>query len=505
MRTGLVFLFYVVFGLLQGWAYTSTVNDTDRFKFQKDDPILAQMDSLDVVNFFKRHNFTADVNKLNIYNYPKDSVPLFSDEVYRQRLQKLDRMSPFALDYNEDVRKYIELYAVKRRGTASRMLGLAELYFPLFEEVLAKYNMPLELKYLAIVESALNPTAKSKAGAMGLWQFMYGTAKMYGLQINSYVDERCDPIKSTETAARYLKYLYKYYNNDWQLALAAYNAGPGNVNKAIRRAGGQKSYWELRSYLPKETGGYVPAFIAVNYIMAYHKEHNIYPVKPKYFHYELDSIYVKKQLSFKQISEYLKIPIEDLRILNPCYIKDVIPESEYGYPLYLPKTLIGDFIANEQNIYKYLIQEEQIIMPVADTTSTGSENKSLASGQKEIEHIVQKGEWLSTIARKYNVTVQQIKDWNKLNSENLFIGQKLKIITDGGTASISESGDNRGSTANTNTNSTEGIQYYTVKSGDTLWSISQKYNTTVENLRKWNNLYEGKSIQVGMKIIVAKS
>lgn len=209
MRTGLVFLFYVVFGLLQGWAYISTLNDTDRFKFQKDDPILAQMDSLDVVNFFKRHNFTADVNKLNIYNYPKDSVPLFSDEVYRQRLQKLDRMSPFALDYNEDVRKYIELYAVKRRGTASRMLGLAELYFPLFEEVLAKYNMPLELKYLAIVESALNPIAKSKAGAMGLWQFMYGTAKMYGLQINSYIDERCDPIKSTETAARYLKYLYK--------------------------------------------------------------------------------------------------------------------------------------------------------------------------------------------------------------------------------------------------------------------------------------------------------
>jgi len=505
MRTGIVFVLFIVLWLQQGWAYVPGINDSDRFKFQKDDPILAQMDSLDVVNFFKRHNFTADVNKLNIYNYPKDSVPVFSDEIYRQRLQKLDKLSPFALDYNDDVRKYIELYAVKRRGTAARMLGLAELYFPLFEEVLAKYNMPLELKYLAIVESALNPTAKSKAGAMGLWQFMYGTAKMYGLQINSYVDERCDPIKSTETAARYLKYLSKYYNNDWQLALAAYNAGPGNVNKAIRRAGGQKSYWELREFLPRETAGYVPAFIAVNYIMVYHKEHNIYPVKPMYFHYELDSIYVKKQLSFKQISEYLKIPIEDLRMLNPCFIKDVIPETDYGYPLYLPKTLIGDFIANEQNIYKYLLQEEQIIIPVADTTSTGGAAKQLASGQKEIEHVVQKGEWLSTIARKYNVTVQQIKDWNKLNTENLFIGQKLKIISEG-TASYTESGDSRSSTANTSTGNTSGgVQYYTIKSGDTLWSISQKYNTTVDNLRKWNNLYEGRSIQVGMKIIVAKS
>lgn len=466
-------------------------NDTDRFKFQKDDPILAQMDSLDVVNFFKRHTFTSDVNKLNIYNYPKDSVPVFSDEIYRQRLQKLDRMSPFSLDYNDDVRKYIELYAVKRRGTAARMLGLAELYFPLFEEVLSRHNMPLELKYLAIVESALNPTAKSKAGAMGLWQFMYGTGKMYGLQINSYIDERCDPVKSTETAARYLKYLYKYYNNDWQLALASYNAGPGNVNKAIRRAGGQKSYWELREFLPKETGGYVPAFIAVNYIMAYHKEHNIYPVKPRYFHYELDSIYIKRHVTFKQISEYLKIPVEELRILNPAYIKDAIPESENGYPLFLPKTLIGDFIANEKNIYQYLLAEERIQIPVVDTTQK-SITPPLATNTKEIYHTVLKGEWLSTIARKYNVTVQQIKDWNHLSSEVVYVGQKIKIIQGTGTSEpITQAGIE--------------TQYYTVKSGDTLWSISQKYNTSVENLRKWNNLYDGKTIQVGMKIIVSKS
>ena len=476
------------------------VNDTDRFKFQKDDPILSQMDSLDVVNFFKRHTFTADVNKLNIYNYSKDSVPMFSDDVYRQRLQKLDKQSPFALDYNNDVRKYIELYAVKRRGTAQRMLGLAELYFPLFEEVLSKYNMPLELKYLAIVESALNPTIKSKAGAMGLWQFMYGTGKLYGLQINSYIDERCDPIKSTEAAARYLKYLYKYYNNDWQLALAAYNAGPGNVNKAIRRAGGQKSYWELRPYLPKETGGYVPAFIAVNYVMAHHKEHNIYPQKPKYFYYELDSIYIKQHLSFKQVSDYLKIPIEELRILNPAFIKDEIPETENGYPLFLPKNLIGDFIANQDLIMKKsepVIASETPVQKDTATTSSNISNNSTSSNEQVYK--VQKGDWLSNIAKKFNVSVQQIKDWNKLTSETLYVGQVLKI----------QSSNSANVTVNFNNTApppkqTNSTKYHTIRSGDTLWGLAQKYNTSIDNLRKWNNLYSGKSIHVGMKIIVSK-
>jgi membrane-bound lytic murein transglycosylase D len=434
------------------------VNDTDRFKFQKDDPILSQMDSLDVVNFFKRHTFTADVNKLNIYNYAKDSVPMFSDDVYRQRLQKLDKQSPFALDYNNDVRKYIELYAVKRRGTAQRMLGLAELYFPLFEEVLSKYNMPLELKYLAIVESALNPTIKSKAGAMGLWQFMYGTGKLYGLQINSYIDERCDPIKSTEAAARYLKYLYKYYNNDWQLALA------------------------------------------VNYVMAHHKEHNIYPQKPKYFYYELDSIYIKQHLSFKQVSDYLKIPIEELRILNPAFIKDEIPETENGYPLFLPKNLIGDFIANQDLIMKKSEPVVSIETPVkkdtVTTTTTPSNNTGAAN---EVVYKVQKGDWLSNIAKKFNVSVQQIKDWNKLSSETLYVGQILKI------QSSNETNTTVNSTNTTSPPKQSGsTKYHTIRSGDTLWGLAQKYNTSIDNLRKWNNLYSGKSIHIGMKIIVSK-
>lgn len=474
--------------------------DTGRVIIVKDDPILAQMDSLDVVNFFRRNNFTTDVNKLNIYNYPKDSIPLFTEAVYRDRLKKLDDMSPFALDYHEDVRRYIEMYAVKRRGTVSKALGMAELYFPIFEETLAKYKMPQELKYLAIVESALNPTAKSRAGAMGLWQFMYGTGKLWGLKTNSYIDERCDPIKSTEVACQYLKYLYKYYGNDWQLALAAYNSGPGNVNKAIRRSGGKKTYWELREYLPRETAGYVPAFIAVNYIMAYHKEHNIYPIKPKYFFYELDSVYIKHHLTFSQISEFLKIPVEDLRILNPSYVMDEIPESEFGYPLFLPKTLVGDFIANEQKIYDYYT------VPVVNQTLLTEQKTS--KGMKLIEHKVAKGEYLTSIGNKYGTVADSLKTWNMLNSEVLSIGQVLKVYVPEDWKSPST--NNTTQTANTNdtqnhsTGQSGTTKYYTIRSGDTLWSLAQKYGTTVDKLRQWNNLYNGKSIQVGMKIIVSK-
>lgn len=478
-------------------------NDTDKTIIVKDDPILAQLDSLDVMNFFKRNNFTADANKLNIYNYAKDSIPLFNETIYRDRLKKLDNMSPFALDYHEDVRRYIEIYAVKRRGTISKCLGMAELYFPLFEEMLAKHKMPLELKYLAIVESALNPTAKSRAGAMGLWQFMYGTGKLWGLKTNSYVDERCDPVKETEAACLYLKYLYKYYGNDWQLALASYNAGPGNVNKAIRRSGGKKNYWELREYLPRETAGYVPAFIAVNYIMAYHKEHNIYPVKPKYFYYELDSVHIRKKLTFAQISEYLKIPVEDLRILNPIYIMDVIPESEEGYPLFLPKNLIGDFIANEEKIYEYFTTTtEQVTTTQSSTTTTTS---PVVNGLKLIEHKVVKGEYLTAIANKYKTEADSLKKWNQLTTETLAIGQVLKVYVpaenNGSNTSVNKENN---TTANNQQPVKTGPTYYTIRSGDTLWSLAQKYGTTVDKLREWNNLYNGKSIQVGMKIIVAK-
>lgn len=478
-----------------------------QFTIAKDDPIIAQMDSLDVLNFFKHNNFTYDKDKLNIYNYPSDSVPTATDDLYKERMRKIDNASPFKLDYNDVVRQFIELYVVRRRGTVSKMLGLAELYFPMFEQKLNKHKMPLELKYLAIVESALNPSARSRVGASGLWQFMYATGKMYNLNTTSYIDERCDPEKSTDAACAYLKYLYNYFDQDWQLALAAYNCGPGNVNKAIRRAGGTKNFWELRAYLPKETANYVPSFIAVNYIMAYHKEHNIYPNKPKFFNYEIDSVYVKKMLRFSQISKYLNISIEDIRFLNPQYILDIIPESDYGYPLYLPKNLIGDFMANEKDMYEYIITE--VIQPVvADTTTKRIQENN---GNKLLEHKVVKGEYLAIISRKYNnVPIDSIKAWNKLNSEVLYVGQILKIYVDekfnptSSNTTTTSSNTTNNSTSSNSSSSSSTTKYHTVKKGDTLWGISQKYGTSVDNLKKYNKLYNGKTIYVGMKLIVKK-
>lgn len=480
--------------------------------FLPDDPVLAQMDSLDVLHFFKRHSFTSDANKLNIYNYPKDSIPAFTDEVYKDRMMKLDRETPFQLDYNDEVRRYIELYAFKRRGTVAKCLGMAELYFPLFEQKLSEHKMPLELKYLAIVESALNPTAKSRVGAGGLWQFMVATGKMYGLRVTSYIDERFDPEKSTETACIYLKYLYKYFGNDWQLALAAYNCGAGNVNKAIRRSGGKKTFWEIRPYLPKETAGYVPAFIAVNYIMAYHKEHNIYPNTPKYFSYEIDSIWVSKPVKFSQVSQYLNVSIEDLRLLNPSYIMDYVPGGDYGYALYLPKNAIGDFLANEESIYKYSAPVETLLVAgtnTSDTSKTDSNKTSTntqvalhsGNGFKIINHKVEKGEYLSVLSRNYSVPIDSIKAWNQMNSEMLYIGQIVKIkVADSYTGSNTQTANNFSSTSSSATN-----KYHTIKKGDTLWGLAQKYNTSVDNLKKWNKLYNGKTIYIGMKLIVKKA
>lgn len=405
------------------FSYTFTFAQINTDSIIADDPLLAQMDSLDVLNFFNNHNH---IDTLNIYNYSEDSIPVFSDEIYKTRLDSLDQITPFQLDYNNEVRRYIELYTIKRRGTISRVLGMSELYFPLFEQKLSQYKMPLELKYLAIIESALNPVAKSRVGASGLWQFMLATGKIHGLTVNSYVDERFDPEKSTDAACRYLKYLYKYFGNDWQLALAAYNCGPGNVNKAIRRSGGKKTFWEIRPYLPRETANYVPAFIAMNYIMNFHIEHNIYPNSPKYFHYEIDSIWVKNRVKFSQITPYLKITEEELRLLNPIYLLDEIPQGD-GYPLYLPKSMIGDFLANEESIYNHSLPKTVVVV----TTNTN---------------------------------------------------------------------------ANVNTHSTvisNSKTYYTVKRGDSLWAISQRYHTTVNNLKKWNNLYN-KVLQPGMKIIVKR-
>ena len=466
-----------------------------------DDPIVAALDSLDVLTFFQTSKFSSDREKLNIYKFAPDSIPSYPEDVYRKRMAKIDALSPFDLVYNDAVRPYIDMYAKRKRVLTSRMLGLAQLYFPLYEEKLAKYNMPQELKYLSIIESALNPTAKSKAGASGPWQFMYRTGLMYNLNVNSYVDERCDPELATEAACKYLKYLHSLYN-DWSLALAAYNAGPGNVNKAVRRAGGKMDYWSVRPFLPLETQGYVPAFIAVNYVMNYYKEHNIFPTQPKYFNHEIDSVNIIANVTFDQISKIVNVSVEDLRFLNPMYIKDLIPGSARPYPLNLPRKAVGDFMVNERQLYEALEKTSVIAKTDSSATPSGAGDPDPASEvavtpttKKQQQYTVLKGDYISLIARKFQVKVSELMEWNNLKSETVYPGQKLTIFSDEPmpvAATVS-------TPSNMAPKTTPTYKYYTIRQGDTLYKISQKYGVTVSQIMQWNNM-KSKTLIAGKKL-----
>jgi len=431
-----------------------TLKDTSSRKnpvILKDNPIVASLDSLALLKCFEKSHFTTDVKTLNKYHYAPDFVPVFADSIYKQRIAKLNAGSPFGLVYNEDVKSFIDLYAVKKRQLTCRILGLAAYYFPMFEEYLNKYNIPLELKYLAVVESALNPVAKSPAAAGGLWQFIYGTGKMYGLEITSYVDDRYDPIKETIAACNHFKDLYSVYK-DWSLVLAAYNSGAGNVNKAIRRANGDMDFWKIRQYLPRETQGYVPAFIAVVYVMNYATEHNLYPVAPDFMSFETDTVTVKQKLTFDQISEAFNIPMDEITFLNPTYKENIIPAfGDDKYSLRLPQKYIGQFMTNETAIYNYktkaMIEEERIL---AEKQKEARIKDSLAAVQKSLynkryqantantqttadnktsneTYTVVAGDGLGVIAQKNNCTIAQIMDWNKMKNMNIFPGQKLYV------------------------------------------------------------------------------
>ena len=384
--------------------------------------ILDMLDSLVAAKFFTNYEFTDDSSILNVHNFPPDSIPVYNDSVLIERIESLNQQSIFELVFNKQVRTYINVYSVKRRELASKALGLSEVYFPLFEEYLDKYNMPLELKYLAVVESALNPTANSRAGAKGLWQFMYRTGRVYGLKSNSLVDDRFDPYKATDAACRHLQDLYDIYGN-WSLALAAYNSGAGNVNKAIRRAGGVKSYWAVWPYLPRETRGYVPAFIAVMYIMNYAAEHNIYPIQPEIFYAEIDTVIVNDVLSFDQISEMLNVPMDELKFLNPAYKTGIIPTTaDNKYILRLQHQYIASFIDNEKALYAY-------------KTEKGIEKEKLLAEIKKAKerniHIVRYGESLGLIAQKYRCSVRNLKSWNNLRGNTIDPAQKLVIFAPG--------------------------------------------------------------------------
>lgn len=350
----------------------------------------------------------------------KGSNPYFPDSVYIDRLVKMPTVMEMA--YNEVVRKYIDTYVEgKMREKVSYMLGAANFYIPIFEEALEAYGLPLELKYLPIIESALNPSAVSRAGAAGLWQFMTSTAKIYGLTVNSLVDERRDPIKSTWAAARYLKDLYDIYK-DWNLVIAAYNCGPGNVNKAIKRTEGKADYWEIYYNLPKETRGYVPAFIAANYVMTYYCDHNICPMQTD-LSMTTDTIHVNRQVHFKQIAEVCDIPMDEIRDLNPQYRRDIIPGNSQECILRLPNEHLYTLISNMDSVYNH--KKDQLFTHRA--TVNLKETTSAKQASAVVYHKIRSGDTLSTIARRYGTTVSRIKKLNGLKNNNIRAGKTIRV------------------------------------------------------------------------------
>lgn len=423
-------------------------------------------------------------NKILDANY----IPVFSDAVYLERMKKLDDQTPISLDFKPIVRRHIEAYAVRHREKTGRIMERSDLYFPLFEEYLDKYDLPLELKYLSVIESALDPKAKSRSGALGLWQFMYNSCKMFDLRVTSYVDERMDPEKATEAACKYLQYLYRIFG-DWQLAIAAYNGGPGVVRDAIQRSGGKTDFWEISPYLPQQTRNYVPAFIAANYIMNYNREHNIISGHFKYPYYSISPVNIKKSISFKNVALAINVSIEDLRKLNPIYKRDIIPVSELPAKLVLPANKIGSFIDSEEQIYAMTNKPKKYLELQMELSST--------KGKYCIVHVVKAGEYFHKIAMKYSCTTHNIMAWNNLKNQEIYVGQRLKVWVHP-SDEIAQKPDREPLLKKSK------FLLYEVQDGDSLQSIANRFEVeSVTDLVDINSINQSASVEPGtiLKIV----
>ncbi len=496
----------------------------------------------------------SDLQFKDIENFnPDESVAYdLPTDVLKERLKLLDAKSPFNIEYNIGLENVIKSLLKGRKKSYERLMGIAEYYFPLFEESLAKYNIPIEVKYLAIVESALNPKAKSRVGALGLWQFMYGTGLQYKLDIDSYVDERMDPLKATEAACKYLSGMYTIFG-DWDLVLASYNCGPGNVTKAIRRSGGLKNYWNIRKNLPRETAGYLPMFLATMYIFEYHKEHGINPQKAPVKFFATDTLMVKNQLSFDQISRLIDIPVSELQFLNPSYKLNVIPfvARQKNY-IRLPKDKSAIFASNEDKIYFFANYEanlrEKPMLQVAKIKDTTAYNYSTESKwvTRTKSYRVKRGDNLAEIAIRFGVSSNDIKKWNRLRSNNVSKGRNLRITTtekvnvrvrtkaDPVEKIIFTKPVESVAVVDPTFGKTETVvkpkeieiaqpktvkeeiayklekvisykdvtKFYKVKKGDNLGEIADRYGVTTSEIKKWNRL-KNNSVQKGksLKII----
>ena len=425
--------------------------------------------------WYNQKNTEEYVQEINL-----DSVKLTSsipDSVYIRRLKEMN--SFITLPYNDIVRGYLIHYSEKMKSGMKRIIGLSSYYMPIFQETFDRHGLPEELKAMAIIESALNPTAVSRAGAKGMWQFMYNTAKIYGLHIDSFVDERLDPVKSADAAARYLKDAYKIFG-DWNLAIASYNCGAGNVQKAIKRAG-SRQFWDIWPFLPRETRGYVPAFVGALYAMKYHKEHGIEALAaPMPVH--TDTFKIRKMVHLKQVSELTGAPLEELQSLNPQYRHNIIPGNDREYILRIPYKFTDAFIAHEDSLHRH--KDSIYFNPL-----TIKKIKDGGDGQR-IVYRVKSGDYLGKIATRYRVTVTQIKKWNGLKSNNISIGQRLIIYSGraGAVASSSSSGNSSGPKVNTAA-AAKGHTLYKVKEGDSFYLIAKNYpGVSAQNIMDYNGL-----------------
>ncbi|MBK7733314.1 MAG: transglycosylase SLT domain-containing protein [Bacteroidales bacterium] len=448
----------------------------------------------------------------------------FSDSIYKDRLSRIN--SIIIPPYNNIVRNHIHVYTERKVDKFRVMLGLQDYYFPMIEDIFDSYGLPVELKYMAVIESALNPNAVSRAGATGLWQFMYSTGRMYGLTINSVVDERRDPVRATHAAAKYLKDLYGIYN-DWILVIAAYNCGPGNVNKAIRRSGNRKDYWEIYYRLPRETRGYIPAYVAATYAMNYYREHNITPIQIN-LPLAVDTVMVSTDMHLEQITAVLDLPLEELRAMNPQYRTGLVPGRSRPSPVTLPLDRLGDFIAMTDTITgyrkdQYLTTANQTSMPQS-TASTFTPPD--VTGKTRLTYTVKEGDNLGFISEWYDVPLSELRYWNNIYRNIIRVGQKLTVYVDPSKAeryskinsmTFAEKQQLEGKpVGNTSlalaspqplpVTSGEGdYVLYTVRYGDTVWDIAKKFSgVSVSDILSLNNITDASRIKVGQKLRIRK-
>ncbi len=490
-----------------------TYLDSIKSTFKKND-LASKVDSLwmnELVSLDIYDDLTKDIQTINKDVTVDEELPT---ELLKQRLAAMNEKSPFEIEYNQGLENIIKSFLKNRKKSFSRLMALSEYYFPIFEDAFAKQNVPLEIKYLAVVESALNPKAVSKMGATGLWQFMYGTGKQYALKIDSYIDERSDPLKATAACSEYMTKMFNIFG-DWELVLASYNSGPGNVTKAIRRSGGKTKYWDIRNYLPRETQGYVPAFLATMYLFEYHKEHGINPERAVVKNFETDTVAVKNQMSFKQIADLLDMPQSQIQLLNPSYKMNLVPvyQGEQHF-IRLPKDKIATFVSNEEQIYAYVKHDKEFkstssrlaVKYAPKAKPATAKPAAVDKGDFEF-YKVRKGDNLGAIAAKYDVSISEIKKWNNLKTNAVAVGKSLKIkAEEEAPAKAVQAVEKEQAIASAdNKEKSNAIDMdYVVAAGDNLGSIAKKFGTTIAELKELNNLTSN-NIGLGKTLIISKA